>query len=592
MGRPFVFDVPDLAGGLNESAAENIADRELSELSNAYVSGQSVFQREGKILHAGVYSEDILSVFRYNPDLIEAEEEFILLGCSGSIARVDGDDIAALQIADGRIYPTLTTRWWFEQYNNEAFACRRGNGGLKRIYGDSVMDGGISPPATPPIVTDGGDGKKTGGVYKVADRYKNSLTGARSNWSPFSQPIMIPDAHKLAISSITASSSQQINAREIGCTRPDEAVIYLVGQISDNTTTTFVDNTLAPDEYGEADVDVKGNQITDFRHGLPPDQAWAVAKHKERLFILNKDGIFYSEPGWMQSFRSSAYLPVQRGTGLFSWEGHGLVITTDKNAQILLGDTPSDWHTEEGNLSREHGCPAGKSLAVGDGTLFWYTGVNIVASSGGAPAILPGIERIRATLDAIPEASKSQVAGETIPSRGWYVLTVPQASGWTLIVYDYKANVFQTFPSGPKTIARMLLNDQQEAVFAAFASDYNLYEYLSGATDDGSAIPMVIQTKSFGWDRGITDKIVRHVSILSNQVTGSLTVKIHHDGALVFTRSGLSLNRKGWKRFTVNTSGTPGALVSARFEYSGTQQLRVDQIQIDGVNLVRRVVPA
>jgi len=590
MGRGFVMDVPDLAGGLNESAPENIQDRELAKCENFYNNGQSILLREGYEQYAGTYAENILSVFRYNPDLVEADEEFVLVGCEGSIAYVNGDSITALQVADGRVYPTSQERWWFEQYNNEAFACRRGNGGLKRIIGDSILDAGIAAPVVAPVITDGGAGKKTAGVYKVAYRYKNKTTGARSNWSPLSLPITLPADKRIAVSSIAASASLQVTAREIGCTRPDEPVIYLVGQIDDNTTTTYVDNALAPDEYGEADLDNDGNQVTDYRHGMPPDQAWAVAIHKFRLFVLNKDGIFYSEPGAMQSFRSSAYEPVQRGTGLLSWEGHGLVISTDKDAKILLGDTPRDWRID--TLSSQHGCPAGKSLAVGDGTLFWYTGVNLVSSSGGSPAILPGIERIRATLDAIPEADRSLCQGETIPSRGWYVLTVPTAEGdWTVIVYDYKNSVFQTFPAGPMTVARMLLDGRAEAVFAAFEGDGNLYEYLVGHTDAGGAITGTIRTKSFGYDRGVADKLVRHVSVLSNRVAGSVTVKVYHDGTLVDTVTGLSLlSRNGWKKWTVGTSGEPGALVAAELIYTGTAQPEIKQIQIDGVNLLRRVV--
>jgi hypothetical protein len=188
-----------------------------------------------------------------------------------------------------------------------------------------------------------------------------------------------------------------VNARQIGATQPDGAVVYLVGQIDDNITTTYVLNVLSPDEYGEADVDADGNIITDMRNAVPPDQAWALEKHQERLFVLNGDGLWWSEIAYFQSFKATSFIPVVRGTGLIAYPGNGLVIFTEKNAQILRGIIPSIQLDE---FSREHGCPAGKSAAIGDGLLFWYTGVNIVVSAGDAPSILPGIERVRPTLDS------------------------------------------------------------------------------------------------------------------------------------------------------------------------------------------------
>ena len=67
MPRGFVFSIESLAGGLNESAAEMIADNEFAQLDNWYIEGPSVWQRPGYALLGGAYSEEILSIF---PDTI------------------------------------------------------------------------------------------------------------------------------------------------------------------------------------------------------------------------------------------------------------------------------------------------------------------------------------------------------------------------------------------------------------------------------------------------------------------------------------------------------------------------------------------
>lgn len=595
MSRPFIFSVRDLTGGLNESSAEKIADNEFAQLDNWFVNGPSVFQRPGYALLGGAHSEEILSVALYDPDQTVSDDELVILGCRSTLAKLDGTAISLLTVADGRVYPDNANRWWFIQYNDEMFGCQKNNGGVKRIFGSSAMEAGIDAPSVEPTVIDGGPGKKLQGKYRLVYRYFVTQTGARSNWSPLSKELEILENRALSMSDIGTSSNPQVNARQIGATQPDGAVIYLVGQIDDNVTTTFRENALSPDEYGEADVDVLGNPITDTRHGLPPDQAWALELHKERLFVLGKLGLYWSEAGRMQSFKGTSFLPVNRGTGVIHWEEHGLVITTEKNAQILLGDTPSDWRTDTGNLSREHGCPAGKSLAIGDGILFWYTGVNIVGSEGGAPSILPQIERVRTTLDAIPEADKADVVGATIPSRGWYVLSVPPDSARKLIVYDYRAGKFVgIFPSAPKTIARLLRESAtQERIYAAFPSDFNLYNYLSGTDDAGSAITATFRTKNFGQENPGVFKVTRRIGVLCPATNGTLTLRIYHDGSLVTTRTGLSLNKAGWKRFGVNTSGQPGTLVQVGVEYAGSVQLRIDELQIEGALIHgRRAIPA
>jgi hypothetical protein len=590
MGRPFAYDVPDFSGGLNESAAEKIAENECAELSNAYVDGPSILGRAGRTLLAGPYTEEILGVYLYKPSFETAET--IILACRSGFARVDGAAILAIESADGVVLSDSDKRWWGEQYNDEMFFCRSGAGGVRRLYGHSVIASGIAAPTTAPVIVDGGAGKKIAGTYKVAVRYKNTLVDSHSNWSPVSNAVVLVDNHRLYVSSIPTSPNRQVNAREIGCTRPNEDVLYVVGQINDNVTTTYYENASAAvdGEYGEADVDENSAPITDVRHGLPPEQAVALAVHKERLFVLDyvNSALCWSEPGWMQSFRSSSTLPVTKGTGLMSWEQHGLVILCESDAHILLGDTPNDWRIDK--FSREHGCPAGKSAAIGDGILFWYTGTNIVMSQGGSPQILPRIERIRATLDLIPETLKHDVWGETIPSKGWYVLSVPQ-TGTTrkLIIYDYVHSAFAVVPQGPMTLARLRRGSQAEAIYASITGNYNLYEFLSGTTDDGSAITTTLTTKAFGYETPGVMKATRRVSLQTPNLSGSLTLYVYHDGTLVATRSGLSLaGAEPWKRFAVAASGRPGTTVQVKAVYSGSVPFRGTAMQIEGVLLPGR----
>jgi hypothetical protein len=581
-GKPFVYDLNDLTGGLSEKAPDTIADREMSVLEDFYIEGASLWSRPGRVALASAYSERINAITRYNPSF--TSDEYTLCGCASSIARLVAGALVAI-VPSNAVYPSLTARWWFRQYNDELFACQKGNGGVKRIWGDSLIEAGIPAPATPPQVADGGPGQKPAGTYWVGVTFYNTTTGAESNLSPLSKELAIPNLRRLALSAIPVSTSLQVNARRIYCSLKDDAgTLYLVNQIEDNVTATFTENALPPDDYGAAFEPV---------NGVPPDQAYAIEIANERLFITNKTGLYWSEAGKPQSFKAASYFPIAQGTGyelvgVKQWEDHGLVVGAQNKTHMLRGTTPSDWEMIE--LSAEHGSPAGQSYVVGDGVLYWYTGTNFVRSEGTSAQIIPASDRVRQTLDSIPDTSKTDVQGEVLPSRGWVCWTAYTPTGQKLIVYDYKADAWEVFTAAPDTIKRFIKSDQSEILLAAWDSDDILREYLVGTTDDGAAITATLQTKALDYGLPGMMHLVTHVSVQCPQTAGTVTVSVMNDmdGTLLSPRT-VSLNRGGPKRIHLPTAGAPGFHNQIRIVYVGAAQLRIDRLQIEGVHLQRRV---
>jgi hypothetical protein len=497
------------------------------------------------------------------------------------VARLVGGAIQALSVADGRVYPTLTTRWWFRQYNDELFAAQKGNGGVKRIYGDSIVEAGIAAPSLQPQITDGGAGQKTAGQYWLGYTFFNTQTGAESNLSPISLPVTILDGHQIAAANIGVSTSLQVNARRIYATLPDDdGTFYLVGQIDNNVTTTFVENALPPDDYGAA---------YDASNGLPPPQAHALETGKERLFVTDGKGLYWSELAKLQSFKAVSFLPISRDdgydvVGLKWWEDHGLVIVKQNRAVLLRGSGPSDW--EHVQLSDEHGSPAGQSLVVADGVLYYYTGVNFVRSGGSSVEILPNIEHVRTTLDSIPDANKPDVQGEVLPARRWVVWTVETTAGRTLIIYDYGDNSWTTFPAAPYTIKRLVKADNSEVLLASWSGENILREYLTGSDDDGEPISCLWRSKAFGDG---TARTTHRVSLHTPRIAGTITVRLINDldGTYLGSRT-VSLNSFGWKRVGIPAAGYPGYFQQIELVYSGRVQLKISQIEIRGTALAGR----
>jgi len=580
-GKPFIVELADLGGGLNEGEADTIADREASEMENLYpVNKTSLWQREGRIAIANAYSETINSIARYNPSF--TEEEFTILGCAASVARLVGRVVTPLSVADGRVYPSLSARWWFRQYNDELFACQKGNGGVKRIFGDSILEAGIEAPTLQPQALDGGAGQKTAGEYWVGYTYYNSLTGAESNLSPVSKSTTIIPDHQILIQSIGLSPSLQVNARRIYVTLPDdEGTFYLVGQINDNVTTTFIDNALPPDDYGAA---------FDGANGLPPSQAHALETGKERLYVTDGKGVYWSETAKFQSFKATSYYPVSRDdgyevVGLLWWEDKGLVLLKQNLAMLLRGSTPSDW--EVVRLSSEHGSPAGQSAAVADGILYYYTGTNFVRSGGGLVEIIPNVDNVRSTIDAIPDSYKGDVQAEVLPSRKWVMWTVQTDSGRKIITYDYGEGVWLPLVDAPYAIKRLVKSDQSEVLLSSWFGENILREYLTGTTDDGAAIPCRWRSKAFGDG---TARTIQVVSLATPRINGSITVRIINDqnGTTLGSRT-ISLNTiDRWKRVRLPAAGYIGYMQQLELVYSGTAQLRLSQIRVKGTQLPRR----
>lgn len=583
-GKPFTLDFADLGGGLNEGAADSIADREAAALQNLYPKNRtSLWQREGREDIASAYGETINSIARYNPGF--TDEEYTIIGAAASVGRLVDETIEALSVADGRVYPTLTTRWWFRQYNDELFACQEGNGGVKRIYGDSIMEAGIPAPSVAPQISDGGPGQKTAGQYWLGYTFYNRETGAESNISPISLPTTIGSGRSLAVANIGTSTSLQVNARRIYVTLPDdEGAKYIVGQINDNVTTTFIENALPPADYGAA---------YDGANGLPPSQAHAIETGKERLYVTDGKGVYWSEAGKLQSFKAASFFPISRDdgyevTGLKWWEDHGLVMVKQNLAMLLRGSTPSDW--EPILLSGEHGSPAGQSLVVADGVLYYYTGTNFVRSGGSSVEILPNVDNVRTTLESIPDANKGDVQGEVLPARKWVVWTVETDAGRVLIAYDYGIGAWTTMIDAPYTIRRLIKSDQSEVLLASWEDENILSEFLTGSTDNGTAITCLWRSKAFAPHQGV-GHIVRRVSLLTPRINGTVSVRVINEietSNYSGERSGVSLYSYGWKRITIPNGGQPGYLQQVEIAYSGTAQFKLDQVQVEGVEIPRR----
>jgi len=204
-----------------------------------------------------------------------------------------------------------------------------GGGRLIKISVDgTVSQWGIDAPTTDFTAAVGAAGVLNG-TYQYAVTFKNTVTGARSNPNPaaFTGPATVAPANqKVDLSNIPISNDPQVNAREIWRTFANQAQLFLLTTITDNSTTTYTDN--APD----ADLTSETIQFDN----APPSSTFndAVGPYQGRMWWTrdpsagNPGRVFYSPIGRPESVQGFIEInngadPIQKlifwGGALYAW---------------------------------------------------------------------------------------------------------------------------------------------------------------------------------------------------------------------------------------------------------------------------------
>ncbi len=583
VGKPFLLKLSDLGGGLNEDAPTSLQDREWSKLENCRSFGTKLVRRGGLTAITEVpYANGLSSLFAYKTAV---GAWLLMVGLRDGIGKVSGLGVVPLASAD--IYADSGDPWIMKQYKDEVFACRPRTGTLKKASSAFIQNAGIAAPLTAATISDGGAGAKEAGDRQLVYTYYVKESGAESNPSPVSNTLALGANKQITADGVTASTNPQVNSRRLYETSPNqEGEYYFVKQIDDNITVNGITNNVAQDDLGRS---------VSFENGLPPDGITAIEIMNERLFAAVGSVVYYSQIGLVQSFSEFNFLPIMEDDGhtiidLVAW---GDVLAIGKTGGVYVLRNAGSTSVESGVISEKHGV-RGFSMQVAEGSLFWYSGENIYRSEGGVPSAISTL-RVRATLDRIPEAYKTTVRSAVLPRLSLYLLAVPLDAATApshIIVYNYKTDAWDIVePSqAPLFFGRYFGTDYDEVLYGAYP-DGCIYEMESGLTDNGTAITAIAKTKALDYGLGPGQKAIRTVGVNTPSVPGgSLTIRIYNDEkATPFkTRTGLSLARAGWKRFNISTLNEQASTHQVEFEYNGSPEFEIHEIEVEGLTLPAR----
>ena len=295
----------------------------------------------------------------------------------------------------------------------------------------------IATPAAPCSAATGAAGNVTGAVqYRVA--FRNSRDGTESLASAASASVTAA-SQKVNLSSLPVSSDPQVNQRRIYRLDPGSTVYRYLGDVGDNTTTTYEDNTAA----GLASA-----PLSNARGHAGAARCCAV--YANRLFLGNVEGdpsaLVYSEAGEEWAFPATNLLYVDRGDGdeitgivaAFS----GLVIFKSRSIHFLLGEGPTTWQLRrvvEGN-----GCVSGHTIAKSAAGLYYlgHDGVYRLSAVGAAEAVAGGQSPLFETLDA---ERYRFAAGVYDIVRHVYLVTFDRARAEKARYYDVRPDLFANY---------------------------------------------------------------------------------------------------------------------------------------------------
>ncbi len=227
-----------------------------------------------------------------------------------------------------------------------------GNGGVipYKYNGTDWTRHGAYPPTVTSTVSTGAAGALTGDYqYKVT--YVNTQS-VESDVGPVTATHTAAASKISMVSLPTAQQSFGVNARRIYRTAAGGSTFKLVTTISDNTTTTFLDNV--------ADSALGTNAPTD--NGVPPNYAFIVY-HRDRLFCndpSNPNFLVYSDLEEPFTFGAANFRRFGDNADnllrAIAVDGENIVMFGDQGIEIVYMPDTDDTNWVEVRVKSDFGC--------------------------------------------------------------------------------------------------------------------------------------------------------------------------------------------------------------------------------------------
>lgn len=293
-----------------------------------------------------------------------------------------GDTIYAITTT-GRVFRINPSTWAVTQLTNivptPVTAVVSMNGwtifvspnGLRKVAtnGTTIYNFVIPKPSTP-SASAGGSGNLNGTYSWVVTFITRRSDGQGELEGEPSSAVSLSLTNQQANLTIPTSSDPQVVARAIYRYGGTVNSWRLVAVINDNTTTTFTDNT--------PDANIIAAKSLDLTTKNMPNAATAAAVYLGRLWLGNKDTVYFSEVENFVVYHDTTdaewkggWMNVDIGVGEIQFMatiGQGLLIYKSANVWLLAGTTPDNFVLSQ----------IGQNIGIASYRHAYYTGSSVI----------------------------------------------------------------------------------------------------------------------------------------------------------------------------------------------------------------------
>ena len=434
--------------------------------------------------------------------------------------------------------------------------------------GSTVTLAGLDPPQTAPSPSESGSGNLNG-TY----RWKVTFVSPthESSGSPSSVSLTVSNK-QVTLNNIPTSSDTQVTKRRIYRTLAGGSDFWFVGEINDNTTTTFVDD--VPDSGLGAAIPVDKD---------PPPSGKYLEVFKNRMWMAGVPGypkrIYFSEflepESWPPSYYADIQLPSgDEITGL-KVLGETLVVFSRSAPLVIFGETLFDFVIRR-TLSNA-GTESHRSVVQIENTLVYLSRQGIFAFDGAVSRLLsdditPLFARYKPGKLAMSAAvydtqlKRYRVA---VYDENFRASTAEPETNNCELIYDLRTG---SWSRSSKKIGQYIILSGPGDKGQIFFSDPNdglLYEDGVGTTFDGQEFGFKWKSKAFAPRSADIPKQWRYLLLWINQADATVGVEVQLNERVIyngftFTANALGGGFYGSSQYGDTIYSPPSAL--ARFE--------------------------
>jgi len=517
-------------GGMNNKFSKQLININESPSCQNVVFGNRSVQTRGGTSKVNTTSVGTFSCDGFYTRHDNGGTETMCAWYNGTLYTLGGTTFTA--VASAASVFTAGQRVTAAEYENYIFF---GNGGSNpyKYNGTEFTRHGIPAPTSAPAASTAPTGTALSGVYAYKVTYVNSAL-VEGDLSP-AVTVSAASENVLLSSIPVAPASFGVNSRNIYRTEASGAVYYYLGELADNTTTTYEDDTIDGDLSG---VTAPTDQ------GEPPEYSVLVF-HQARLFAIDpgNNWVVYSELGNPYVFKATNFRRIGDNTfdipqALAVWD-NSIYVMCKKSTWLIYMESVNDATWVNVRISSSYGSRSPfVPFLYNNRVMFAATEagkfVGFASLSGG------GVEPNATLLTS--NGVKSDLQSNMIEPDMTNIINA-YISRMSAIVFDNKAYIAVTYGSGQTKNNRIYhfdfsmenLRKSQKFMWSPWTgieaeqfticdnklycamsnTSGHIYEMLTDTySDDSSAIDSFYWTKEFDCDHPHWQKDFRWLNVL------------------------------------------------------------------------------